>query len=237
MIHLFGFFVFSKWRSCCRQVGVSATVLSSETLSSDGLRLAAALTKKFSWCAASSNQCLTSLFSHNVITSALVIEAISAQSLLTVADRHFRGTFLGEEPGAARAHARDEQLQLLQIRVEDGEAACVCYCRGVDGCIYVGAASMAWRRHRSHSTPSNHRKSKAHAAAIPRRHNTKLEPARPAGRRPGPPARSASTRLAGIGSRWHPRVRSRKEWPGIFQITPPDRVPTASLRELRGDIL
>ena len=40
--------------------------------------------------------------------------------LAAVADRHFRGTFLGEEPGAARGHPRDQQLQLLQIRVEDG---------------------------------------------------------------------------------------------------------------------
>ena len=76
------FLCVSKCRNCCLQVGVGVTTLSSETLSSDGLRLAAALTKKFSWWAASSNQCLTSLFSHNVITSPLVMDAISAQSLL-----------------------------------------------------------------------------------------------------------------------------------------------------------
>ena len=90
--------------------------------------------------------------------------------LAAVADRHFRGTFLGEEPGAAGAHARDEQLQLLQIRVEDGEAACVCYCRGDGVAARIYVARRRWRggdidtaRRRR-----DHRKSKAwDAAAMP----------------------------------------------------------------------
>ena len=58
----FCFLCFSKCLSCCLQVGVSATTASSSTLSSDGLRFAAAFTKKFSWCAADKKKMLLKIY-------------------------------------------------------------------------------------------------------------------------------------------------------------------------------